>query len=81
LPFCKLRPRSYLGGQTDYCCIGLGPAPVAGDGATPAGTLSRLGFGPVGVRTDNGRFKFELFAVKAFGHGKDTPCRTADEDE
>lgn len=37
--------------------------------------------GPVGVRTDNGRFKFELFAVEALGHGKDTPCRAADEDE
>lgn len=37
--------------------------------------------GPVGVRTDNGRFKFQLFAVEAFGHGKDTPCRAADEDE
>ena len=29
--------------------------------------------GPVGVRTDNGRFKFELFAEKD-EHGKATPC-------
>ena len=37
--------------------------------------------GPVGVRTDNGRFKFELFAVEALGHGKETPCHAADEEE
>jgi hypothetical protein len=37
--------------------------------------------GPVGIRTDNGRFKFELLAVEAAGHGKDTPCHAADEDE
>ena len=37
--------------------------------------------GPVGVRTDNGRFKFELLAVEAAGHRKDTPCHAADEDE
>src|SRR5260370_11164412 len=37
--------------------------------------------GPVGVRTDNGRFKFELFAVEAEGHHKETPCHAADEDE
>lgn len=37
--------------------------------------------GPVGVRTDNGRFKFELLAVEAEGHRKDTPCHAADEDE
>jgi hypothetical protein len=35
----------------------------------------------VGIRTDNGRFKFELLAVEAAGHGKDTPCHAADEDE
>jgi hypothetical protein len=37
--------------------------------------------GPVGVRTDNGRFTFALRAVEAAGHGKDTPCHAADEDE
>lgn len=45
------------------------------------GREARAFDGPVGVRTDNGRFKFELFAVEAEGHRKDTPCRATDEDE
>lgn len=37
--------------------------------------------GPVGVRTDNGRFKFELLASEPVGHGEKTPCHAADEEE
>ncbi len=37
--------------------------------------------GPVGVRSDNGRFKFELFARPATGDAESTPCHAADEDE
>jgi hypothetical protein len=37
--------------------------------------------GPVGVRTDNGRFKFELLAGERTGHGETAPCHAGDEDE
>lgn len=37
--------------------------------------------GPVGVRTDNGRFKFELLAGGRTGHGETAPCHAAQEDE
>jgi hypothetical protein len=37
--------------------------------------------GPVGVRTDNGRFKFELLASPAAGHGENPPCHAAEQDE
>jgi hypothetical protein len=37
--------------------------------------------GPVGVRTDNGRFKFELFTDKPLSSGSPLPCHAANEDE
>ena len=37
--------------------------------------------GPVGIRTDNGRFKFELFTDPPLSSGSPLPCHAADEDE
>src|SRR5215469_440415 len=37
--------------------------------------------GPVGIRTDNGRFKFELFTDRLLSSGPPLPCHAADEDE
>ena len=37
--------------------------------------------GPSGVRTDNGRFKFEFFSSKPVGGKKNPPCHAADGDE
>jgi hypothetical protein len=37
--------------------------------------------GPVGVRTDNGRFKFQLFASPRSGSGENPPCHAADGDD
>lgn len=43
---------------------------------------SALAFdGPVGVRTDNGRFKFELFTDKPLSSSTLLPCHASDEDE
>jgi hypothetical protein len=37
--------------------------------------------GPAGVRTDNGRFKFEFFSSPPSGHGEKPPCHAAEGDE
>lgn len=37
--------------------------------------------GPAGVRTDNGRFKFEFFASPPSGQSKNPPCHAAEGDE
>ncbi len=37
--------------------------------------------GPSGVRSDNGRFKFEFFARPSPDHAESAPCHAADEDE
>ncbi len=37
--------------------------------------------GPAGVRTDNGRFKFEFFSSPRSAHGENLPCHAADGDE
>jgi hypothetical protein len=37
--------------------------------------------GPVGVRTDNGHFRFELFAGRPEKDGATTPCHAGGEDE
>jgi hypothetical protein len=37
--------------------------------------------GPAGVRTDNGRFKFEFFSSPPTNRGENPPCHAADADE
>lgn len=37
--------------------------------------------GPAGVRTDNGRFKFEFFSSPPTGQGENPPCHAAEGDE
>jgi hypothetical protein len=37
--------------------------------------------GPSGVRTDNGRFKFEFFSSPPASNGENLPCHAADGDE